>query len=340
MRAKFHQYFKPLESEIKTLWANGLFSFDASVLLNVYGYSDETCEDLVAFLEKNAERIRLPHQFALEFSRNRASVIIKQIDNHIAAEKDLKKILNVHFEPKRDHPYLSDEALSAFHGITQELSESREEMEGLLSYDPFCDRMLSVFNGRTGAEPTSEECAQFHKEAQQRYAALVPPGYCDLKQKPIPDAYGDCVAWMQLIQIAKTEKKDLVLAIDDLKEDWWQIEHERTVGPRPELLKEFFELSGQRLYLYNSFSFLRAAKQYGAADILDRVIREIEIRLESQRQEKFAAGMKALAPSESNGLKIDLLPGDEKVGEPLKSAALVPADVESLKPDTQGEEEK
>ncbi len=52
MRKILHQYFKPTKEELRELWEHGLFSFDASVLLNVYGYSGETRDQLVDFIEK------------------------------------------------------------------------------------------------------------------------------------------------------------------------------------------------------------------------------------------------------------------------------------------------
>ena len=74
------------------LWQHGLLSFDASVLLNVYGYSRKTRDDLVELIEKNALRVRLPHQFGWEFARNRSSVIVKQIHNYLKVEEALRKI--------------------------------------------------------------------------------------------------------------------------------------------------------------------------------------------------------------------------------------------------------
>jgi hypothetical protein len=87
VRKAFHQYFRLTDSELRDLWANSLFSFDASVLLNIYGYSSDTREDLVKAVEQNAERVRLPHQFGLEYARNRCIVILRQVHNYLKAEK-------------------------------------------------------------------------------------------------------------------------------------------------------------------------------------------------------------------------------------------------------------
>ncbi len=79
MKDAFRHYFRPTDAEIALLWQNALFSFDASVLLNVYGYSRDTREELISFLENNSDRLRLPYQFGLEFARNRCSTIMKQV---------------------------------------------------------------------------------------------------------------------------------------------------------------------------------------------------------------------------------------------------------------------
>jgi PIN like domain len=86
MRKAFHQFFRPAPEKLSELWQHGLLSFDASVLLNVYGYSRKTRDDLVELIEKNAARARLPHQFGWEFARNRSSVIVKQVHNYLKVE--------------------------------------------------------------------------------------------------------------------------------------------------------------------------------------------------------------------------------------------------------------
>jgi PIN like domain len=120
-QASFHQYFRPTEADLLEFWTAGLFSFDASVLLNIYGYSSETREKLVDFIEKNAGRIRLPQQFGLEYARNRAAVIVKQVNNYLKVEKALREIRNIDIAPKRDHPYLSKKSLKAYEQIQNEL---------------------------------------------------------------------------------------------------------------------------------------------------------------------------------------------------------------------------
>ena len=249
MRKTFRQYFRPTRDELVELWNGAFFSFDASVLLNVYGYSNETRDDLVGLIERNSERICLPHQFGLEYARNRNTVIVKQVNNYLKVEKDLENIKTVSIAPKREHPFLSRRALRAYALVQSELGANRKALEGMLSSDPYGEKLLTLFEDRVGAPPSAEDLSELHKRAAERYNTQVPPGYSDLKTKGAPDAYGDYVGWCQLMEIAKSKQKDMIFVIDDFKEDWWQIERERTVGPRPELLDEFARVTAQRIYM-------------------------------------------------------------------------------------------
>jgi hypothetical protein len=293
MRKTFRHFFRPTDVELADLWAHALFSFDASVLLNVYGYSSGTREELVKFLEHNTERVCLPHQFGLEYCRDRCRVIIKQVNNYLKIERELNNIREQQIAPKRDHPYLSKKSLRAYKSIQDELASRRREMEKLVGNDPHMDRIEKVFEGKVGDQPSDNDLSQLHKEAKERYEKGIPPGCADAKRKDVPAAYGDYIAWRQLIKIATVKKIDLILVIDDLKNDWWRIEDGRTVGPLPQLLAEFAQASQQRVWFYNSENFLRAAKQFAAAEIADVVIEEVTERLASQRESRSDSDLKS-----------------------------------------------
>lgn len=304
MRKIFHQYFRPTETELRELWDDGLFSFDASVLLNIYGYSKDTREDVVDFIEKNAERIRLPHQFGLEYARNRTGVIAKQVSNHQKMIDELKKIRETYIAKKSEHPFLSNKSARAYEAILKELDEGQRAVEKLIAFDPFAEKLFRVMEGKIGSAPTPDQLAALETTAKERYEKQKPPGFADLKQKEPPHAYGDCIAWLQLMEIAKKEKKGVILVIDDAKDDWWLIEHRRTIGPRPELLEEFVRVTQQRFYMFNSESFLRNAKQFAEADIGEKSIEEVSMRIQRQLEVLFSGGPKGdPVPAISGGEK-------------------------------------
>ena len=61
MRTTFKAYFPPSVEELKSMWQESVFAFDANVLLNIYRYSDEIREALITALEKLGNRARVPH---------------------------------------------------------------------------------------------------------------------------------------------------------------------------------------------------------------------------------------------------------------------------------------
>lgn len=339
MKTEFKSYFAPSGDEFIAMWKESLFCFDASVLLNVYGYSQETREELLSLLERLAVRTRLPHQFGLEFARDRVKVILKQVANYHSVERELAKIKQVNFAPRREHPFLSPESLKSYETLSSELANDRKQMEELITIDPYADRICAIFEGRLGKAPTDEELTELHEQARIRYAKKIPPGYEDLKEKGEPQAYGDYIGWSQVIDIGKQEQKGVIFVCDDAKEDWWHIEKERTIGPRYEIIQEFLTNVKRPFHMYSSDSFLRFAKQYLDEKIRENSIIEISQRLASQTETLRAISLKpSPAPNESEagGLKPTAIEP-----EPVKSEARIPAPMEDtdLKPEAETETE-
>lgn len=294
MRTVLRHYFRPDRTEFERLWKDALISFDASALLNLYGYSDQTRDNLIEVIKSYAHRSRLPYQFAREYARNRASTIIKQIKNYHDTERDFAQIASKRLQPKREHPFLTSESAAAFASIQKELESKRQALEAMVNFDEYADVLLASFEKKIGPAPDKTTTNDLYKTADARYSMKTPPGYMDAKDKDIPDRYGDYIGWRQLMDIAKAEGKDFILVIDDFKEDWWQKEGERTIGPRPELLEEFFSETKQSVWMYTSESFLIAAKEYDSSGVEDEVIKEVGARLDAQKAELAETKLKAI----------------------------------------------
>lgn len=110
MKESFKEYYKPTEEEFKYLWNNCEFIFDANVLLNIYRYSSENTKEFLDILKQIQDRIWIPHQAALEYQRNRFSVIEEQVAKCKKLEKLLEKneILTFLTDNKR-HPFVDTE---------------------------------------------------------------------------------------------------------------------------------------------------------------------------------------------------------------------------------------
>jgi hypothetical protein len=69
------------------------------------------------------------------------------------------------------------------------------------------------------------------------------------------------VIWKSIIEKAK-DSNNIIFIIDDKKEDWWQIEKGKTIGPHPMLLKEFYKETNKKILFYNSSSFYSYVDSY------------------------------------------------------------------------------
>jgi hypothetical protein len=245
-------------------------------------------------------------------------VIVKQIDKCDLSIKAMDNLVSQHFEPKKSHPHLSQEATHSLEVVRGDLAASRGELESLIGADPHADMILEAFAEGVGEAPDDATLQALQEEGKTRYAAKIPPGYKDA-DKDFPKNCGDFIGWSQLIEIARAKGKALILVTDDAKEDWWKLEGSRTISPRPELIREFFEKTGNRIWIYNSESFLRAAVEFGDLDISERSITEIQQTVEA-REERLVINLSKHAPESPKAVRTDYkeaydLDGDVEVGE-------------------------
>src|SRR5215212_4789158 len=78
MERQFWAYYLPSPKQIEELWASAFFTFDTSVLLDLYQYSPEARGEFFGILTGIPERIWLSNQAALEYHRGRVGVISDQ----------------------------------------------------------------------------------------------------------------------------------------------------------------------------------------------------------------------------------------------------------------------
>jgi len=335
MRTAFHQYFQPAETFIEQAWKDGFIAYDASALLNIYGYSTETRDGLVALIEKSAPRVHQPYQFGLEYARQRSSAILKQVGNYQSARRSLEDVRQK-IQGRNNHPFLSEASLTKYREILDEFSAQERELERLVGADPYAERLLKAFESRIGPKPSPERLMELHAQAQQRYDSKIPPGYEDQGEKPERDAYGDYIGWRQLMEIAMDVKSHALLVIDDVKADWWQRhgkDGRRIIGPEPRLREEFFAETGQHVFLYTSEYFLRTAKAQNFAEIRTEMILDVAESLEVQRGAQLAtepkrerssfASEKSEVPAITEELSLTkgLAASDEKKSAPLTKGA-------------------
>ncbi len=273
MRDNYIGFYPPTSAEMDAIWAEGLVALDANTLLNLYRYTPTTRNQFLKVLESLGDRLWLPYQAGLEFQHHRAEVITQQMKAHddvISAIKKAHKDLETELRRFTRHSTLNvDDLLRRHRDLTDELEKAVEDRRdshakrnnaGDLLTDPIWDRVTSLFQGKVGVPFEPEELDAIYAEGASRFEREIPPGFKD-STKPAPERYGDLVIWKELLREARTKSCAAIFVTDDRKEDWWRIEHGRTLGARVELVNEFYDATSMRVHFYTPDRFLQYAKR-------------------------------------------------------------------------------
>ncbi|MCP4261227.1 MAG: DUF4935 domain-containing protein [Ketobacter sp.] len=328
MKNLFHGYYIPTEEEFSTLWQNAIFVFDTNVLTSLYRYRKTTTEQFFNVLDNMKERVWIPYHVALEYQRNRNTVIAEQhtlfSDVHSSATNVVKGF-NSEIEKLQLRKKHSPIKLDTFHNeliewqnrLQEELKQLKEEHLIISNSDPIREKLTNIFDGKVGQKPLDQsEMDKLNAEAVERFKGKIPPGYMDTDKDNDKEPsfhfdgityqkkYSDYVIWQQLISYASSEEvTDVIFITDDNKEDWWLKQDQKgvkTISPRPELVHEIKSKSNLRgFYLYSSDSFLKHAHTNLNAEITDEAIEEIRTVTEEQHWKKKATAISRLKLMES-----------------------------------------
>jgi hypothetical protein len=285
MREIFRGFYRPTSKEFKQMWSEALFVPDASFLLNIYRYSAPARKQLLQTLRSASDRLWVPYQAALEFQRNRLSVIQKQKDMHADLQKELEKV-QAQLESKatelRRHPVLEPEVvLKHLNNFTNQLdkylAKHREPYPfkaDLFEDDPIRQELTNVIGNQVGRSMSEDELGPIMEGAKRRFEKRIPPGFLDA-DKDEDRRYGDLILWHEVMQKAREVSKPVIFVTDDEKEDWWWRFKGHTLGPRPELVQEIYEHASVPMYMYNSLRFIEEARGFFQLEVSDETLQEI-----------------------------------------------------------------
>lgn len=264
MREFFKEYYPLPERDVRSLWDLAVFVFDANVLLNLYRYSDGTVASFIGVLEQIKDRIWIPFQIAYEFHQDRLAVINQQSKIYSEYIKKINEISDK-FIVDCKNPFLNKEILSSFSsvldGVISDLEVKRKGFDEKIFNDDVLIKITALFENRVGCGYCGKDLDKLYLSGNKRYVQKIPPGYQD-QSKPEPNRYGDFIIWRQMIDYAKNKKTPLIFVTDDRKDDWWLINSGKTVGPRPELRREFYYETEKLFYMYPPDKFLEYAYNF------------------------------------------------------------------------------
>lgn len=290
MKSAIYEYLEPTTEEKKALWQNAVFVFDTNVLLNMYRFSKKTRDALISSMRKKKDRIWIPYQVAYEFMDNRYEVIFESVKRYEDLRNEADAFIKHCIQQLRKKS--SDTEVEQLRNQINEWLTHEQEKDLLISNpleDAILNQLLELFDGQVGRKYSDEEMEQIKQEGKARYERGFPPGYKDGKKQISVNndnnMYGDLILWKQIIDYSQKEKQDIIFVVNDKKEDWWNVKQGKTIGPRIELRKEFYEKTSKKFHMYTMESFLQFCNEEDGKIVADSILEEV-ISLDKERKRK------------------------------------------------------
>ncbi|MFI9121036.1 PIN domain-containing protein [Streptomyces bikiniensis] len=267
-----------------------LVTLDTNVLLNLYRFTPQARNELLSVLRTLQDRLWVSHQVTKEYYSRRMTAVNEHISLYTSVPKVLndsknKAIQELNMFAKRrsmsldEKRKLIDPLSEAFDGVIAEIKRHGEDFDLSLTRvatnDPILESLAEILDKKTGLAFGDEETETLLKEYTQRVANSTPPGYKDANKAE--NSHGDYFFWEQVLREAAARKKPVLLVTNDAKEDWVQLEAGITIGPRPELMKEFKDrCDGLDFLLTDLGTFLKVAKSELGAAISESTVAQAE----------------------------------------------------------------
>lgn len=289
MKNLFFEYYPIEKVEIDRIWNDGIFCYDANVLLNIYRYTEETRSNIFSNIEHFISRSILPYQACYEYQKNKRVVV----DSLRGSYDKIIKVLNAvesnvksgDLNKYRKHCALDIEKdvinpiEKTIVKVIKKIEKSKDIHSTFINEDNIHTKITNLFTNRISEEITEDVLKKIYAEGKNRYEKLIPPGFADAKNKsnsPENNLYGDLIIWKHLIEIAKKEDKDVIFITDDRKNDWWDNYNGQTKGALPQLFKEFRKMSNHNILIYTVEDFMKYAPEHSGIKAPKKVVSEIE----------------------------------------------------------------
>lgn len=303
MKSIFNGFYPPTSEDYERLWKEAIIVLDTNVLLNLYRLPTSAREEFFAVLDLLKDRLWVPHQVALEFQRNRLTVIAaerKSTEDALSSTQSIigetrKRVDSLQIEKRglgiETQPIL-DDLQRANEKLVAAIEAAHSAQLEIASSDPVRDRLDCLLNGNVGLGPKNQsELDVLIKDGEDRFRDRIPPGFADADKGKNPNEatfihdhlkyqrkFGDLLLWKQLLEHAKNKSLKCVLLVTaDRKDDWWWREQGKTIGAHPELVSEIKRYSNVELFwMYSSVQFVEHANKYTAAQVSTQAVQELQ----------------------------------------------------------------
>jgi PIN like domain len=215
MRALFPGYFNREPKEIAAIWKECIFSFDANFLLDFYRSTPKLQKTLFRILGIVNDRSWLTYQAALEYYRNRETVIRESSDSYDKVSglvKDAAKNIENGLKQYQKHTAIEvEKIMEIVKKATAEAETLLQELKGKhpdhTKKDEIEEKLSNLFAGKVGAPYSQDVLQAVFQKAAQRFADRIPPGYKDEQEKDGHRRFGDVVLWFSAARFCERKEK-------------------------------------------------------------------------------------------------------------------------------------
>lgn len=298
---EYNEIYKMNAVKEKYMVESGIIVFDTNVICKLYRYTDDSLNIFFRDIcTKFKDRLWLPGRVKYEFLKNREKIINSQINNITILKQNISNIDMVKdfsirkeaFLQKYDNDIglkqedfneldsIGDKYSKSFDKLKQKFHRTSNErikkLQELINMDNIFLEIEKNFN--IGNDYNADWEKQNLEHLEKRFLNQMSPGYQDNEKKGI-DKYGDCILWLQIMEYAKSVKKDIIFVTDDNKEDWINIKSkDNIITPKNDLLKEFYDVTNQKFWIYDINGFWNLIKDKFGINIEKLITEDNEIQ--------------------------------------------------------------
>ncbi|PFP97673.1 hypothetical protein COK06_13100 [Bacillus cereus] len=279
----YEQYFN-YQPDFKKMFEDGAIIVpDTNFLLAAYQSRNVTIDEVKKVLEglSRNNRLVIPEQVVLEFSKNRQRVILEQIAN---IDDEMNKIYNPQKEMKAFMPAAEtsteiidaqekrDDLFNASQEYRKSLKKVKEKILALINHDEYFEFIKELC--RKSFYPYSKSKDILREEGLRRISLGIKPGTNENKSDPT----GDYIIWSEIM----TLKQNVIFVSNDQKKDWIHKNNKnQQLGVDQTLLSEFFSVTGGKYFVHVTpkefIKFLVPELEKSIEEDLDRANRIVEL---------------------------------------------------------------
>lgn len=263
-------------AKFEDVWVDGLLVFDTSSMLRIYEWHIDKAIEFKDVLKFKVESIWVPHQVNSEFTQhveyveaeNKYDKIIEKLETQPIKWNKVRKMLERWESNGFEESFKLKVLEMETSGVSSDQIIELKQIANKLHHDhrlvvPI-DSIFEELFSNVGEPFLDTEEQKIKKEFEDTPLA---PGFMD-RDKGNANSHGDFFVWKQMQRKSIESSRDIIFITLDLKEDWFSDKDQKV--PREDLLKEFYDITQNRIIIIPLTSFLEECSVY-----LNENIREL-----------------------------------------------------------------